>query len=182
MNDRNQQAREDFRMKMMQQMMQQQGGMMNPAMMQGEMPPQKELTPEEKAEMEKQRKEQESKNRKNRIESLQKSLRQKKAELNVLEKYLGRVAANKNILINVDLKEAETEWHKKATQAEIEELEAVIEENEISLESEKENHIKMEKELQELLEKEEEEKIAKVLGKTEEKVSTSEEKTEEKTE
>lgn len=157
MNDRNQKAREEFRMKMMQQMM------MNPAMMQG-MPPQKELTPEEKVEMEKQRKDNERIQRKSAIDNLQKTSRQKKAGINVLEKYLSRASASKDLLVNVDLDKAETEWHKKAVQAEIEELAAVIEENELSLEFEKESLSKTEQELQELLK---EDKEAAVPGKEE---------------
>ena len=131
--DRNVQAREDFKRKMMMQQM-----------MGGGMPPQKPLTPEEIKAQKTQHK-----------EYLQKTLKDKDASLNVMEKYIARVIANKDLLINVDLEKAETEWHKKATQAEIEELQAIIEEQNLQLGTEKESKERMETELKELKETEE---------------------------
>jgi len=72
-----------------------------------------------------------------RIEGIKESLIEKDANQNVAETYLIRVAANKDLLAHVELAKAETEWHKKATQAEINELQAIIDEKKLSFEKEK---------------------------------------------
>ena len=72
-----------------------------------------------------------------RIEGIKESLIEKDANQKVAETYLIRVAANKDLLAHVELAKAETEWHKKATQAEINELQAIIDEKKLSFEKEK---------------------------------------------
>jgi len=148
----NKQAQEELMQKMVQQRMMMRG--MNPMMMDprmaGETPPQKEITPEEKAEMEKRQKDAEAKRRKEQIVSLKHSLEQKDAALNVKDKYLARVAANKDVLLHNDLKEAKTEWHKKAIQAELDELDAILEEEKLNLQYEKESRENLHKQLTQL--------------------------------
>ena len=101
-------------------------------------PPQKELTPEEQAEMETQRKEAEIRARKMQIESLKKSLKTKGMSIKLNELSVAKFEAEKDVLVNVDLKDAPTEWHKKAIRAEVAELEAAIEQSKYSIEQEKE--------------------------------------------
>jgi hypothetical protein len=84
---------------------------------------------------------------KKRMEGLKSTIREKETSLRVDETYLARVAANRDVLINVDLKEAETEWHKKAVQAEVDELQAIIEEKKIKFEKDKEAVVKLQEDL-----------------------------------
>jgi hypothetical protein len=67
------------------------------------------------------------------IKSLKESLEETELTVDVANKYMARVAANRDVLINVDLKEAENEWHKKAIQAEIDEMQAIMAEKKYNL-------------------------------------------------
>jgi hypothetical protein len=125
-------------------------GMMYPPGM-----PQQEMSPEQKAEMEMKMKEAEEKRRKAQITSLRQNLKLKNASLNVMEKSIAKVKADKDVLVNVELEAAETEWHRKAVQAEIEEIGAVIEEMTLRCEIEKEERSSLEERLRELEEKKE---------------------------
>jgi hypothetical protein len=135
---------------------------MDPSMMPGMMPgmgmpQQEEMTDEQKAELQQKMKEEEKKRRKAQIVSLKKQLKHKEMSLNVAEKSLAKMSAEKDVLQNVDLGQAETEWHKKAIQAEIEELEAVLEEGRLRLDYEREAQHDMQKNLQDLEAKDKEE-------------------------
>jgi hypothetical protein len=87
-----------------------------------------------------------------RIESSNNDLKQKEAALKVSETYLARVSANIDLLTNIDLKEAETEWHKKAVQAEINELQAIIAEKEFHLKRDKEGLMQMKESIEKMQE------------------------------
>ncbi len=85
-----------------------------------------------------------------RINIIKNSLVEKDANLRVSETYIGRVAANRDVLINVELRVAETEWHKKAIQAEIDELQAIIGEKMLSFENDKKARDKMQEDIQKM--------------------------------
>jgi hypothetical protein len=70
---------------------------------------------------------------KEKIKSLKESLEETELTVDVANKYLARVAANRDVLINIDLKEAENEWHRKAIQAEIDEVQAIMAEKKYNL-------------------------------------------------
>jgi hypothetical protein len=131
--DRNEKARKEMMQKMMMQRMGMGGGM----------PPQKPPTPEELAQQ-----------RKARIESITHSLKLKEASIKVMKASLAKVAADKAVLENVSLEKAETEWHKKAVKAEIEELDAVYEEGELNVSNEVQSRDDMQNELKNLQEEE----------------------------
>lgn len=84
---------------------------------------------------------------KKRIEGLKDSIKEKEASLKVDETYLTRVAANRDVLINVELAETTNEWQRKATQAEIDELQAIIDEKKIKLEKSKESLVNLQNDL-----------------------------------
>jgi hypothetical protein len=69
------------------------------------------------------------------------------AELRVSDTFIARVHADKDVLEHVELDKAETEWHKKAIQAEINELQAIIDEKQFSLEKEKRSRDKLQEEI-----------------------------------
>jgi hypothetical protein len=119
-------------------------------------PQQKELTPEEQAEIETQRKEAERKARKHQIESLKKSIKSKNLSIKIAELTVVKFEAEKDVLVNVELKDAPTEWHKKAIRAEVAEIEAVIEQSKYSIEQEKEGSENMKTQLADLEKKDKE--------------------------
>ena len=110
---------------------------MNPGMMSGMqgMEDQPEMTEEQKAEMEAKMKEEEKRRRKAQIESLKNQIKSKTLALKVMEKGIAKAGADKDVLENVDLPQAENEWHKKAINAQIEELEAILEEARLRLDN-----------------------------------------------
>lgn len=113
-------------------------GMMNmyPGMMQGmQMPQQEEMTEEQKAEMEARMKEEGKRRRKAQIESLKNQIKARALALKVMEKGIAKAVADKDVLVNVGLPEAENEWHKKAVNAQIEEIEAILEEAQLRLDN-----------------------------------------------
>ncbi len=120
------------------------------------MPQQKEMTPEEKEEMERQRKEAEVRARKHQIESLKKSVKAKTMVIKIADLTIIKFEAEKDVLVNVDLKDAPSEWHKKAIRAEVAEMEAVIEQSRYELDQEKEQFENMKKQLAELEKKDKE--------------------------
>ena len=129
---------------------------MYPGMMPGmQMPQQEEMTEEQKAEMEARAKEEEKRRRKAQIESLKTQIKSKTLVLKVMERGIVKVVAEKDVLVNVDLSEAPTEWHKKAVKAQAEELEAIIEEAKLRLEADRSEFENMKERLKSLEEADE---------------------------
>jgi hypothetical protein len=89
---------------------------------------------------------------KKRTAGLKKTLKQKEVSLKLTETYLARVAADKAVLVNVDLEKAETEWDKKAIQAEADEMQAILEGKQLEFEEEKKTVEPLQKELQKMQE------------------------------
>ena len=117
----------------------------------------KEPTEEERAEMERKRKEAEDQQRIARIQSLEKSIPLKQAANNLLKKTIARMKADKDLLENVGMKEETNEWKRKSIQAVIESMCIDIEEMEQGYDKEKGGLDRIKDELSELKAKEERE-------------------------
>jgi len=117
----------------------------------------KEPTEEEKAEMERKRKEAEEKQMIARIQSLEKSILLKQAANNMLEKTIARMKAEKDLLENVGLKEETNEWKKKSIHAEIDSMSLDIEQMQNGFEKERGDLDRLRHELTGLKEKREKE-------------------------
>jgi hypothetical protein len=143
MVDRNQLARTAFNRKMV-------GKRMGNVQIVPPNKPEKELSEEEKAEIEKKKKEEEKKRKQEKTITLSKSILLKQAQIKVKQKTILRMDAQMDLLSNFSLGTANSEWEKRAIEAEIAETASIIEEMKIDLESSKKDLEKMESELDSL--------------------------------
>lgn len=107
----------------------------------------KEPTEEEKAEMERKRKDEGEKRRIARIKSLEKSISAKAVLIKVQEKAIARMKAERDVLERIGLPEERNEWKRRSVQAEIEYMEVEAEHAGYSYHRAKEELESMEAEL-----------------------------------
>ena len=83
-----------------------------------------------------------------RIAAISADLKKQQVSLRVEETYAARIAADMEVLLNVDLEKAETEWHRKIIQADIDEMKAIIAQKEFDIEKDRLHLARTQKSLQ----------------------------------